>query len=743
MGSQNYALQKSKKASDDCLETMRRTALEINAICASDSSDDESGASNKAEVAARNRLIQTLTADKLLRDTENASDDENSSDDDTNLVDDECATGSSSNDPNARLTPPPDVLELSGPSMDTMNLYSPLRRYESDVSSALTDKRARSHDSGVEVVNVVPPEASAITRLPDFDAGSNHLQQAAFRKTRRALWEDHEPHLPIVEQSPSPIGEGVRSPAVTPGRHKIGDDVLASGIIQPVTIPEELVMHLRSGGRSRCKSKQSSPVYMQHGRLSHGSCPEPGTFRAYGVVPSFPIIPFKGFYDLTENLANLGIGAQWDNAEHYRYNEFEAARQLLAPVIRHLTGGDYFFEFKIEAECPKGWVGGVYPPTNRRKSKVELGAFGYRYKCDHKCSSGCLETAAIYREYAFSSTRSIYSLELTRGRHRIACNHCNSGNTTQSGPKEKIAKMHPAVDMYIREAIRNNPKTTYRQLEAGLSTYLRSATGLHCSFPRDGGRHKSSGRGKGDKSICTHLKTYQVVAENPHYGGAQDMPPAVWKKLTAKGLDGSQKVTSAWCQVTPEVAVPLHHMTLSSGASNSCTHKFEPELQKQVKEKSKEYKAQFGGFKSNVAAGLPNNASIGEHEEVFARDNLFAAWEKFANPAVGQKRIKLGLHDWRLITLLYRRKSTIERNRRGTKRQRTQTQHDKDTVEVGGKDSDCCCTSDSEYEFVAVYASLHSLIVSVKAWACRHITGWVQAGLDNMYNALKDCPNVS
>ena len=130
MGSLNYALHKSKEVSDDCLETMRRTTLEINAIMADDSSDDESGAIT-AEIAARNRLIQTLTADKLLRDTENASDDENSSDDDTNLVDDECATGSSSNDPNARLTPPPDVLELSGPSMDTMNLYPPLRSYES------------------------------------------------------------------------------------------------------------------------------------------------------------------------------------------------------------------------------------------------------------------------------------------------------------------------------------------------------------------------------------------------------------------------------------------------------------------------------------------------------------------------------------------------------------------------------------------------------------------------------------
>jgi len=50
---------------------------------------------------------------------------------------------------------------------------------------------------------------------------------------------------------------------------------------------------------------------------------------------------------------------------------------------------------------------------------------------------------------------------------------------------------------------------------------------------------------------------------------------------------------------------------------------------------------------------------------------------------------------------------------------------------------------DTPYEFVAVYSSIAALMISVKAWACRRLTGHVQLGMDNMYNMLKDCPHVS
>ena len=56
MGSLNYALHKSKEVSDDCLETMRRTTLEINAILADDSSDDELESELIALAAGRGAL---------------------------------------------------------------------------------------------------------------------------------------------------------------------------------------------------------------------------------------------------------------------------------------------------------------------------------------------------------------------------------------------------------------------------------------------------------------------------------------------------------------------------------------------------------------------------------------------------------------------------------------------------------------------------------------------------------------
>ena len=52
------------------------------------------------------------------------------------------------------------------------------------------------------------------------------------------------------------------------------------------------------------------------------------------------------------------------------------------------------------------------------------------------------------------------------------------------------------------------------------------------------------------------------------------------------------------------------------------------------------------------------------------------------------------------------------------------------------------CGPDKGFEMVAVFASMASLIVSVKAWSCRRVTGGVVLGLDHMYNVLKSTTNV-
>ena len=72
----------------------------------------------------------------------------------------------------------------------------------------------------------------------------------------------------------------------------------------------------------------------------------------------------------------------------------------------------------------------------------------------------------------------------------------------------------------------------------------------------------------------------------------------------------------------------------------SGAHRLEPELARQVAQRTKDYKSMFHGFKTNVDPGLPDHPSLAEYTEVFEADNLYAAWERFANPKNPAERYK-------------------------------------------------------------------------------------------------------
>jgi len=362
--------------------------------------------------------------------------------------------------------------------------------------------------------------------------------------------------------------------------------------------------------------------------------------------------PYKGFYDLTLHLAKNFKCLQYETAAHYRETEFEWAKIILAPVIRQITGQDYFYRYMVDQAVPKDWFpnGASYPPRYPATEKMLakdpkavgnlMKSFGYRYFCDHRWRCGCLETCTIRREYAFDPLKSVYSLELTSGRHRIVCNHYTTYNTSTSAKGEDIAGLHPAVDMFLRQTIRADPKITYGKIVVKLSTYLRVETGLHCSYPLavDGNTNMlPCCRGR---QHCTHAGTYAVAGANPHFGRAQSMPRPVARFIKAKGLDGTQSWTTKNCHVTPQVAVTLHQMGLLQGGSVSGTHRLEPELARQVAQRTKDYKSMFHGFKTNVDSGLPDHPSLAEYTEVFEADNLYAAWERFANPKNPAERYK-------------------------------------------------------------------------------------------------------
>ena len=107
-------------------------------------------------------------------------------------------------------------------------------------------------------------------------------------------------------------------------------------------------------------------------------------------------------------------------------------------------------------------------------------------------------------------------------------------------------------------------------------------------------------------------------------------------------------------------------------------------------------------------------------------------------------RVKFDVNEWRLITVLYRRKTKDEMKpgRASAKRRKTASSP---TPTAGdySENSYQFGNLDTPYEFVAVFSSLAALMISVKAWTLRRLSGWVQIGMDNIYNMLKDCPHVT
>ena len=484
-------------------------------------------------------------------------------------------------------------------------------------------------------------QVAELPAMVDLDVSDNH-EIAQARRVGRLTALDHLAYraASVVEISPSD-----EKHAANVVENIIGADVLASGVIPPTPMCESEVVS-RNG-----RDYKSSTVYVPHLRLDVGERPNASTYRSYGVpIHADMPKPYKGYYDLTTHIAKNFQRLEYETAAHYRDTEFEWAKKILAPVIRQITGQDHFYHYKVEQAVPKDWfpVGAPYPPryaaTTKMKEKDprsvgnQMKAFGYRFYCDHRWLCGCLETCTIRREYAFEPTKAVYSIELTSGRHRLVCNHLTTYNTTQSAKEEDVAGLHPAVDMFLRQTIRANRTVTFGEIQKQLVAYLRVETGLHCSYPLAvpnlthflpccRGRHH-----------CTHTLTYEVAGANPHFGRAQSMPNAVRCNLNAKGIDGTQGWTDKECLVTPPVAVTLHQMAVLQGGSVSGTHRLEPELARQVAQATKNYKSKLYGFQTNVDLGLPDDPSVAEYTEVFEGENLYAAWERFANPQSPDQR---------------------------------------------------------------------------------------------------------
>ena len=210
------------------------------------------------------------------------------------------------------------------------------------------------------------------------------------------------------------------------------------------------------------------------------------------------------------------------------------------------------------------------------------------------------------------------------------------------------------------------------------------------------------------------------VAKNPLFAAASDMPEPV-TRTDAKRVAGGKKQAIAPL-VTPDIRTHIHHMAMVSGHSDCGSHTLIPEFEQQVRRKLNLYNREFHRQKG-ADESCPIDGSLREFQRVFNDHNLFRAWEQFAQ---GGK--VLDPYQWHMISLIYRRRGVDEIRQLSAAAERagnTSGDHD-----------------DFKYAFVATYASLASLITSVKAWQGREITGWVQVGLDHVYNVLKAVPNV-
>jgi len=169
-------------------------------------------------------------------------------------------------------------------------------------------------------------------------------------------------------------------------------------------------------------------------------------------------------------------------------------------------------------------------------------------------------------------------------------------------------------------------------------------------------------------------------------------------------------------------------MFMEDGHSDNGNHRIEFRTFNQMKTNLAKWNRYYRGECFSV------ESSIGGLFTSFAESNLYVRWQRKLS----------GLHnldpfEWNLIGLLYRQRTSDEINAASRKKRCTMTAHGP------WEDGDFPLEdhpTDLAFEFVAVYASLMSLITGVKAWGCRKITGRVQLCPDNMYDPIKGVKNM-
>lgn len=335
----------------------------------------------------------------------------------------------------------------------------------------------------------------------------------------------------------------------------------------------------------------------------------------------------------------------------------------------------------------------------------------------------------IRREHGKYPNADVYSVVFTRGHHLMACNHLA---ITSAESLFRNPGLHPIVDMFIRDKVAssldNRVPYVLSDIQGSLKNHLLNVTALHCELPHAGPEYQfGCDRAKSVNKKCCHRMTYASVAALAAFPYAQRMP----QTETVKARVG---YSVSPYKATVRTFTKIDHLILQDGHSRNGNHAMPEGQVLQIKAALASYNKRLRQ-ENFVSESTTVESDVASVHANFNAQNLFVRWEKMRSTDPSE-HLNLKLFEWNLIGLLYRKRTPEEINAA----RRTQ-----DPQGPVWEDGDLPPVTDPRnlpYEFVAVYASLFSLICGVKAWACRKVLGHVQITADNMYNCLTGVPNM-
>ena len=485
---------------------------------------------------------------------------------------------------------------------------------------------------------------------------------------------------------------------------------------------------------------------------------DPSTIAGAHPDLSQPYPDSFALYDMSAALGPCSHRTGEGNWSHW-VGEFAEVVTILEPEIRRMTQSDHFY-YKLRKRRnghprpsgnqlqPRGWTSSATCPPVHEGSQNTVTSFGFKVYCDQEIRSGCMEWLAIHRELHLYPDSPVYSVAMSNGVHRLACNHCLRKVNDRCGPG-KLPTLHPAVELHMRMKVRENYANGHGALSTGtylpmLLEHARTKRFLHCSH-----RHpevNDTRENTKNHKVCWHADTHDHLAtlESGYFPKAASMPCT--KVVSVKKREGRSTERCRRCVVTSLEPVYIHPMLMRRGDDEDGHAVLQTALESQIVKKLVDLNGTFGRLHEGRSGEVvrPADGSMTAFWNLFRETNLFTAWNKFLANVDGKDGAKFNIHQWRLVGLLCRKRTKDEMARDGKAGKRTVVAMDGSDLTIddwGTPRKINNLQTEREYDMVYVVASLSSLLVSVKAWACRKVTGGVVMGMDHMYNVIKGVSN--